>query len=245
MTKADDHYVQVAETLIEKLEQGTAPWQKPWDSGGYGSLPMNPTTGNRYRGGNALQLMMQGYGDPRWVTYRQAQQAEAQVRKGERGTPIIYWKVEEVRAVQGEDGKPVYDKDGKSLKETVQLERPRSFISYVFNAEQIDGLPPLVADRERVWADVQRAEKILEASGVKLVHRAQGHAFYRPGEDTIYLPEKKQFSSEEGYYSTALHELSHWTGHESRLNRKSGPFGSIAYAKEELRAEIGSMMISR
>ena len=244
MTKADDHYVQVAETLIEKLEQGTAPWQKPWDSGGYGSLPMNPTTGNRYRGGNALQLMMQGYGDPRWVTYRQAQQAEAQVRKGERGTPIIYWKVEEERAVRGEDGKPVYDKDGKSLKETVQLERPRSFISYVFNAEQIDGLPPLVADRERVWADVQRAEKILEASGVKLVHRAQGHAFYRPGEDTIYLPEKKQFSSEEGYYSTALHELSHWTGHESRLNRKSGPFGSIAYAKEELRAEIGSMMIS-
>lgn len=87
MTKADDHYVQVAETLIEKLEQGTAPWQKPWDSGGYGSLPMNPTTGNRYRGGNALQLMMREYGDPRWMTYRQAQQAEAQVRKGERGTP--------------------------------------------------------------------------------------------------------------------------------------------------------------
>lgn len=142
MTKADDHYVQVAETLIEKLEQGTAPWQKPWDSGGYGSLPMNPTTGNRYRGGNALQLMMREYGDPRWMTYRQAQQAEAQVRKGERGTPIIYWKVEEERSVRGEDGKPVYDKDGNSLKETVQLERPRSFISYVFNAEQIDGLPP-------------------------------------------------------------------------------------------------------
>lgn len=244
MTKADDHYVQVAETLIEKLEQGTAPWQKPWDSGGYGSLPMNPTTGNRYRGGNALQLMMREYGDPRWMTYRQAQQAEAQVRKGERGTPIIYWKVEEKRSVRGEDGKPVYDKDGNSLKETVQLERPRSFISYVFNAEQIDGLPPLVADKERVWADVQRAENILEASGVKLVHRAQGHAFYRPGEDAIYLPEKKQFSSEEGYYSTALHELSHWTGHESRLNREFGPFGSIAYAKEELRAEIGNMMIS-
>lgn len=91
---------------------------------------------------------------------------------------------------------------------------------------------------------MQRAENILEASGVKLVHRAQGHAFYRPGEDAIYLPEKKQFSSEEGYYSTALHELSHWTGHESRLNREFGPFGSIAYAKEELRAEIGSMMIS-
>ena len=88
--------------------------------------------------------------------------SEAQVRKGERGTPIIYWKVEEERSVRGEDGKPVYDKDGNSLKETVQLERPRSFISYVFNAEQIDGLPPLVADKERVWADVQRAENILE-----------------------------------------------------------------------------------
>lgn len=142
MTKADDHYVQVAETLIEKLEQGTAPWQKPWDSGGYGSLPMNPTTGNRYRGGNALQLMMQGYGDPRWVTYRQAQQAEAQVRKGERGTPIIYWKVEEVRAVQGEDGKPVYDKDGKSLKETVQLERPRSLSVMCLTRSRSTDCPP-------------------------------------------------------------------------------------------------------
>ena len=94
MTKADDHYVQVAETLIEKLEQGTAPWQKPWDSGGYGSLPMNPTTGNRYRGGNMLYLMLQEYGDPRWMTYRQAQEAGARVKMGQEGTPIIYWKFE-------------------------------------------------------------------------------------------------------------------------------------------------------
>lgn len=198
---------------------------------------MNPTTGNRYRGGNAVQLMMQGYGDPRWMTYRQAQQADAQVRKGERGTPVIYWKTEEERSVRGEDGKPVQGKDGNPLKEKVHLERPRSFISYVFNAEQIEGLPPLVADKERTWADVQRAEKILEASGAKVVHRAQGNAFYKPGEDAIYLPEKQQFPSEEGYYSTALHELAHWTGHESRLHREFGPFGSVTYAKEELRAE--------
>lgn len=244
MAKADDHYAKVAEALIEKLEEGTAPWQQPWDTGGYGSLPMNPTTGNRYRGGNAVQLMMHGYGDPRWMTYRQAQQADAQVRKGERGTPIIYWKTEEEPAVRGEDGKPVQGKDGNPLKEKVHLERPRSFISYVFNAEQIEGLPPLVADKERTWADVQRAEKILEASGAKVVHRAQGNAFYKPNEDAIYLPEKQQFSSEEGYYSTALHELAHWTGHESRLHREFGPFGSVTYAKEELRAEIGSMMLT-
>ena len=245
MAKSEDHYTRVAEQLIEKLKEGTAPWQQPWDAGGYGSRPMNPTTGKPYRGGNMLYLMMQGHGDPRWMTYRQAQSVGAQVRKGEKGTPIIYWKFEEERTVHGEDGKPVRDTDGNAVKEKVQLERPRSFISYVFNADQIEGLEPLLTpEKPQGWADVTRAEKLLEASGAKIVNRKQAGAFYRPGEDAIYLPLKAQFSDEVGYYSTALHELGHWTGHETRLNRESGPFGSISYAKEELRAEIGSMMLS-
>ena len=245
MAKSEDHYTRVAEQLIEKLKEGTAPWQQPWDAGGYGSRPMNPTTGKPYRGGNMLYLMMQGHGDPRWMTYRQAQSVGAQVRKGEKGTPIIYWKFEEERTVHGDNGKPVRDTDGNAVKEKVQLERPRSFISYVFNADQIEGLEPLLTpEKPQGWADVTRAEKLLEASGAKIVNRKQAGAFYRPGEDAIYLPLKAQFSDEVGYYSTALHELGHWTGHETRLNRESGPFGSISYAKEELRAEIGSMMLS-
>lgn len=233
MTKADDHYVQVAETLIEKLEQGTAPWQKPWDSGGYGSLPMNPTTGNRYRGGNMLYLMLQEYGDPRWMTYRQAQEAGARVKMGQEGTPIIYWKFEEERGVRGESGNLM----------KVQLERPRSFLSYVFNGEQIEGLPPFLAEKPRE-CDVVRAEKLLEASGATIINRSQASAFYKKDQDTIYLPKKEQFPSEAMYYSTALYELGHWTGHESRLNREFGPFGSMTYAKEELRAKISGMMLS-
>lgn len=245
MAKSEDHYTRVAEQLIEKLKEGTAPWQLPWDAGGYGSRPMNPTTGKAYRGGNMLYLMMQDHGDPRWMTYRQAQSVGAQVRKGEKGTPIIYWKFEEERTVHGGDGKPVRDADGNAVKEKVRLERPRSFVSYVFNAEQIEGLEPLLTPgKPQGWADVARAEKLLEASGAKIVNRKQASAFYRPGEDAIYLPLKEQFSDEVGYYSTALHELGHWTGHGTRLNRESGPFGSISYAKEELRAEIGSMMLS-
>ena len=81
MARSEDHYTRVAEQLIEKLKEGTAPWQQPWDAGGYGSRPMNPTTGKPYRGGNMLYLMMQGHGDPRWMTYRQAQSVGAQVRR--------------------------------------------------------------------------------------------------------------------------------------------------------------------
>ena len=92
MAKADDHYTRVAEKLIEKLKEGAAPWQKPFDAGGYGTPPMNPTTGKRYRGGNMIHLMLQDHRDPRWMTYRQAQEAGAQVKEGEKGTPIIYWK---------------------------------------------------------------------------------------------------------------------------------------------------------
>ncbi|WP_419003535.1 ArdC-like ssDNA-binding domain-containing protein [Bilophila wadsworthia] len=122
MAKSEDHYTRVAEQLIEKLKEGTAPWQQPWDAGGYGSRPMNPTTGKPYRGGNMLYLMMQGHGAPRWMTYRQAQSVGAQVRKGEKGTPIIYWKFEEERTVHGDNGKPVRDTDGNAVKEKVQLE---------------------------------------------------------------------------------------------------------------------------
>lgn len=246
MSKADDHYTRVAEQLIEKLKMGTASWQKPWNAGRYGARPMNPMTGKLYRGGNAIQLMVQDRGDPRWMTYHQAQSIGAQVRKGEKGTPIIYWKFEEERAVRGKDGKPVRDADGNTVKEKVQLERPRSFISYLFNAEQIEGMEPLTPGKPQGWADVVRAEKLLRASGANIVNRSQASAYYRADEDTIYLPQKSQFPNEVAYYSTVLHELGHWTGHESRLNRKCSyaPFGSVTYAEEELRAEIGSMMLS-
>jgi len=234
----------VAEKLIEQLREGTAPWQKPWEPGDAGTfMPINPTTGKRYRGINALQLMSEGHADPRWMTYKQAAALDAQVRRGEKGTQIQYWKFtdEQTKTV---DGKPVLDNSGKEVKETVKLERPRVFFATVFNAEQIDGLPPLAPRKEQTWNAVERAEQILQASGASIRHDQHDRAFYRVSTDNVHMPDKALFPTADAYYATALHELGHWTGHPSRLDRDLvHPFGSEGYAKEELRAEIASMIL--
>lgn len=234
---------QVAARIIEQLEQGTAPWQKPWQPGEL-RLPYNPTTGKEYRGMNTLWLHMQGHSDPRWMTYNQAGAEGAQVRKGEKGTHIVYWKFNEEKKATDEQGRPVLDENGKQKTITVQLERPRSFTAVVFNATQIDGLPPL--ETRPAGPEPERhalAETILADSGAK-IQQERDRAFYRPSTDSITLPERNQFSTADNYYATALHELGHWTGHPSRLDRDlSHPFGSEGYAREELRAEIASLML--
>nr|AFR43963.1 DNA processing protein [uncultured bacterium] len=234
----------VAEELIEQLKAGTAPWQRPWEPGGASAyLPMNPTTGKRYKGINAIHLMAQGRSDGRWMTYKQAAAVGAQVRKGEKGTPVQYWKFSEEQNKVDESGRPVLNAKGEPVKETVQLERPRVFFATVFNAEQIDGLPP-IQKKEQTWSAVERAEHILKASGASITHAPGDRAFYRPATDSIHLPDRGQFPSADNYYATALHELGHWTGHASRLDRDlAHPFGSEGYAKEELRAEIASMIL--
>lgn len=235
----------VAENLIAQLKEGTAPWQKPWNPGAPGAaLPMNPTTGKRYKGINAIHLMAQGYSDQRWMTYKQATAADAQVRKGEKGTLVQYWKFTEERIKRNDDGSVVLDKDDNPVKETVQLERPKVFNAVVFNAEQIDGLPPMAVRQDKSWNSIERAESILEASGAKISHDQVDRAFYRMSTDSIHLPQQAAFPSADRYYATALHELGHWTGHASRLDRDlAHPFGSEGYAKEELRAEIASMIM--
>lgn len=235
---------QVAENLIAQLKQGTAPWQKPWQPGDpVTALPHNTTSGNRYRGINALQLMSQPFADTRWMTYKQASALGAQVKKGEKSTQIQYWKFNEERIKKDDNGKALLNSAGQPIKELVKLERPRAFYANVFNAEQIDGLPPLNI-KAPDWNPLERAEQILQTSHAVIQHGELDRAFYRPTTDRIHLPHKNQFSTPDGYYSVALHELGHWTGHESRLNRDlSNPFGSEAYAKEELRAEIASMLL--
>lgn len=234
----------VAEKLIKQLREGTAPWQKPWMPGEAGTcLPMNPITGNRYKGINALLLLSEGREDQRWMTYNQAAAVEAQVRKGEKGTRIQYWKFTEEQTMTDSAGKPILDARGEAVKESVKLERPRVFFATVFNAEQIDGLPPMER-KEQSWNAVDLAEQILKASGAEVLHGEHDRAFYRTSSDSIHLPDKAQFPDAESYYATALHELGHWTGHELRLNRDLvHPFGSEGYAREELRAEIASMIL--
>jgi len=235
----------VAQKLIEQLKEGTAPWQKPWEPGQPGTfLPVNPTTGKRYRGINAIQLMSQGRSDQRWMTYKQASAVGAQVRKGEQGTPIQYWKFSDEQIKTDPDGKPVLDAQGEIVKHLLKLERPRVFMATVFNAEQIEGLSPLQPRKAHVWSAVERAEGILQASGAVIRHGEQDRAFYSQATDTIHMPGKGQFRAADNYYATALHELGHWSGHALRLDRDlSHPFGSQGYAKEELRAEIASMIL--
>ena len=245
---AADYVDQVAAGIVKQLREGTAPWVKPWQPGER-FMPYNPTSGNEYRGMNAVWLMSQaeakGYGDPRWMTYKQAAAGDAQVRKGEKGTAVQYWKWEGEEPVRDARGKPVLDERGEPQKQRVRYERPRVWTAVVFNAGQIDGLPDAPARPGLPeWERHERAERILAASGVPVRHQPGDRAFYRPSEDRIVLPERGQFASADRFYATALHELGHATGHPSRLDRDlAHPFGSEGYAKEELRAEIASMML--
>lgn len=156
---------------------------------------------------------------------------------------IQYWKFRDKVPKKDAKGNVVLDSKGKKILVEVKLDKPKVFSAVVFNGEQIKGLPPL-EKKEPAWDRHQRAEAILVGSGAEINHDQANRAFYRPTTDSIHLPGRSQFNTADRYYATALHELGHWTGHPTRLHRDlSGSFGSDAYAKEELRAEIASLMI--
>lgn len=234
-------YERVAARLVAQLQAGKAPWQRPWKPGS-SYVPTNAATGKPYRGINALLLLSQDRSDPRWLTYKQAEALDAQVRKGEHGALIQYWKFEEQVPQRDAQGSVLRDESGQPLHSTVQLERPRVFFAVAFNAEQIDGLPALET-KKRGWEPNERAEALLAKSEARIVHGGE-RAFYAPARDLIRLPEQGQFDNASSYYATALHELGHWTGHPSRLDRDiAHPLASEGYAREELRAEIASLML--
>ena len=240
----------IAAEVIRQLEAGTAPWVVPWVPG-EGSPPPSPhnaVTGKRYRGVNRFVLSMAHPGtseDSRWCTYRQAQSVGAQVRKGSRGQPVVF-PVFRIKKPVLEGGRPKIGSDGKAIHEIIELERPRLRYAVVFHASQVEGLPELErapAAPQEAWERHAEAERLLSASGAVILHDQRDQAFYRPGTDTIHLPKKGQFATADRYYATALHELGHWTGHESRLNRDMGPKGTPGYAEEELRAEMASYLL--
>lgn len=238
-------YEKVAEDLIKNLEQGTAPWQKPWNVSNIPVLPYNPTTGNNYKGLNVFALMMEGREDPRWMTFKQADANKWSVKKGEKGTLINFYMFDQQKPLRTEDGKPQLDENGKQKYITVKLENPIITAAWVFNAEQINGIPELVrqtpADN---WKAIDAVENIVKESGAKVKHTGGDQAFYSPGKDLIQMPVKGAFAEPGLYYATLLHELGHWTGHDQRLDRRLlNKFGTEEYAKEELRAEISSLML--
>ena len=251
--KHDEYHRQFADAIIEQIRQGTAPWQKPWGPGER-VLPANVDTGRSYRGGNSLHLAAvqqeRGYGDVRWGTYRQIQARDGQVRKGEQGTRILSFQDHRKIAVNDERGRPKRDNEGKRVYRHERL--PGARRPPVHRVQRRAGRRAARPGRRplpsRSGRCTSRPSSVLEDSGVPVRHVAGDRAFYNLNNDEIVLPERGQFPSANHYYQTALHELGHSTGHPERMNREtltqgiSEGFGSPAYAKEELRAEISAMM---
>lgn len=199
-----------------------------------------------YKGVNRLNLALAGYDDPRWMTLKQANDAGYKITKGSHSTTIVFYQFTREENKRNEDGKLIFGKNGKPEKETVRLERPIIRFSSVFNGTQIEGLPPLEKkEAEYEWTPHEKAESILGKSGAVIKHDQADRNFYRPWTDEIHLTPKSSFDASDKYYATALHELGHWTGHFSRMDRGFGPLGSTAYAREELRAEIASWMLGQ
>jgi len=235
-----DYRQEVTDNVIRLLEEGTAPWQKPWAVSSSLGTPINPTTNKPYRGGNVLNLMIQGmnrgYDDPRWCTYKQAADNDWQVRKGEKGTPIEFWDFK--RGNESEDA----DDDEKRAR---MIHRMYS----VFNGQQIDGIPLLAVEPRTPFEVIEAGEHILANSGADIRHGGS-KAYYSRRTDHIQLPQKESFVDAPAYYATGCHEVIHWSGAEHRLNRetltKSRGINAADehYAREELIAEIGSMMLA-
>ncbi|MFJ5481751.1 ArdC family protein [Pectobacterium actinidiae] len=228
-----DIYQTVTESIITALEDGVKPWSCPWQRvPGMSGLPTNYSTGAAYSGMNIMLLWSsaseQGFSDSRWMTYKQAQVEGGQVRKGEHGTTAIFYTTLEK---ENDDG------------ETDYIPMLKTFT--VFNVEQIDGLPlsdDAVLPTE-TFEPLPRAEALFRNSGATIIEKGQ-NACFASSTDEIRLPERYLFADAANFYATGLHELVHWSGAKSRLNREmKGRFGSEGYAFEELIAELGSAFL--
>ena len=220
-----DAYAEVTARLLAEMEQGVLPWTKPWSAkaGSALGLPMNGSTGRTYRGVNILTLWLGGWCSPRWYSYRQAQALGGQVRRGEKGARILFFRMLE-----------------KEDTQTGEVEEvPLARLSSVFNEEQIDWAEGAPAAVEDVYPE---ARLVLTKSGAD-VRTGGAKAYYSPSGDYIRLPAFEAFESEERYWATALHELVHWTGAPARLDRDFGAQGTEAYAFEELIAEMGAAFL--
>lgn len=246
-----DVYADIAERVIESLENGSAPWLKPWKGGN--DLPRNLRSGKAYRGINVWLLLMtadaSGYGSPYWLTFKQAKELGGSVRKGEHGTRIVFWKPIKRTEV---------DEKGEEKERGGMLAR----VYTVFNLEQTDGvripkgripepteldeLPVAEENRDVAQEVVELLEAYVEGQGIAVSHGGS-RAYYRPSTDAIRMPEADDFDTLGHYASTLAHECGHSTGHGKRLARKEvadpTAFGSHEYGVEELVAEFTATFV--
>ena len=227
-------YEVVTDRIIDILEKGVIPWRKPWSASQV--LAKNMVSGKEYRGCNFMLTNCQGYESPFWGTYKQIEARGGQVKKGSKGTPIIFWSLLKYK-----------DKEKEGKEKSVPLLK----MSFVFNADQCDGLDfgkPEGVIREHT--PIEECERILGnvPLGFSEVRHCEARAFYNPRLDYINMPRVELFKTSEEYYHTRFHESVHATGHKDRLGREGvegvSHFGDSVYSFEELVAELGASYLS-
>ena len=225
-------YQVITDRIVDSLEKGTVPWQKPW--GGKERHPKSLVSGRDYRGINTFLLAQGGYESPYWLTYKQAVGRGGNVRRGEKGMPCIYWNW--------------FEKKDSETGEIANI----PFLKYytVFNVSQCDQVPsPKIETATHPHSPIDACEQVIAGmpNPPETRHGTTG-ASYSPLEDMIRLPSKESFHNPEFYYSSRFHEMVHATGHESRLARSgivdTANFASDPYCREELVAEMGSAFLS-
>ena len=225
----------ITDAILEKLEQGVVPWRKPWKT----LWPQN-IAGWQYRGINVLTLALAGFSSPYWMTFNQAKKLGGHVQRGQKSTPVLFWKV--------------YSKDRED-DETGEVETHRRVFArcwWVFNLEQTSGIPadklPAAADSSE-FTPIEKAARIVDSMpNPPVIEYGKNAAFYCPTQDRIGMPYPEQFTSgPESVFATLYHELGHATGHPARLARfgleDDVQFGSDTYSQEELVAELTSAFL--
>lgn len=235
-------YERVTNAILDRLSKGEIPWRQPWAYQGEAGAPRNFVTGKAYRGVN-IWLLSHGYALPFWLTFNQARTMKATIRKGEKGTTVVFWNI--------------HKKTDKQTGEETKIFLLRYYV--VFNIAQCDGIPQEKIDalKAKVGIDGKAKPAFSPIDSARAIvdgweeHPPIGHggdsAFYRPSTDSIQMPSPETFKAPEFYYSTLFHELTHSTGAASRLNREGivqfDRFGSERYSKEELIAEFGASFL--
>lgn len=231
-------YEVVTERMIELLDRGVVPWRKPWvDS----DCPQNLVSRRPYHGINTFLLLSRGYESPFWLTFNQAKNYGGKVKKGEKSTIVVFWKMVPKRDEE-EENKDDEEGEKEDLIPLLRYYR-------VFNVEQVEGIDDKIPEIETYsFNSIEAAERVVSEMPVPPHIDRGAKAAYYPTRDTILLPQKDKFAVEERYYSTLFHEMVHSTGHQSRLDRPevshSTSFGSSDYCREELVAEMGASFLN-
>lgn len=230
-----DIYQAITDRFLEQLQKGKVPWQQPWMSSVQNLVSRKP-----YHGINAFTLGLTEYTSPFWLTFKQALDLGGHIKKGEKSLPVIYYKL-----LEKQDAEVNGAMRGDGSQKRIPLVRWAN----VFNFDQTEGIKaPVITSTQSPVQPLQKAASIVEKAKLCPIIHAGFAALYSPKDDVIRLPDPGTFKTREGYYATLFHEMTHATGHVSRLNREGitqpVKFGSQRYSKEELIAELGASFLS-